>query len=267
MSTFTRPRHRFNRQICENIKINLGKNAYGLANQKPNNPIDFTLANLARGISFGAFMKQTPTGTALPNPITDLKKFAKGSGGGKNPPEPKFATGNNTFTLQGNQNNYMNNAVRREARQQVRQEIQGRIAVTPRPNVIRRELAAQAAYHGSMRRANSAVARLRGEEQQIERDYQPAPPNEQPPPAALRRAIITQSEDAPRRVRRGLGMTDVEEAAFTFEEYVPTPSRAGETPATSVQPAGQLQRRGGRRRTLFLEDVKDTKVSSPDDRD
>ena len=51
MSNFARPRHRFNRQICQPLKCHVGKNQYGLANQKPNNPLYFTLSSMKKAIA------------------------------------------------------------------------------------------------------------------------------------------------------------------------------------------------------------------------
>ena len=138
MSTFSRPRSRFNRQICQDIKLNLGRNQYGIANQKPNNPLSFTLASLQKAISDGVFMKSTVTGTKLPNPINQLKAVTKPLSGGNNKPPPRIPL--TQYTVRQNENAAQNNAVRRQAMQQARTQLRGRIAVSQRPNVLRREV-------------------------------------------------------------------------------------------------------------------------------
>ena len=263
MSSYVRPRHKFNRQICENISVNLGRNQYGLANQQPNNPIYYTLASIKKGISDGAFMKSTITGTKLPNPIKQLKEFASGSsgGGGKNPPAPRIPSGGNTYVARQNENQVQNNAVRRQARQQLRQQLRGRIAVAQRPNVIRRQV-----------------------------QFQPAPPGEAPSQdiinASRRRKMVRQNR--PKRVRKGLGMTDAETRAFTFSPFKEKSESSSDvieegsdkakevrsffenlledakktsTPATEAQKAGQRRGRPGRRRTLIMDSGK---KGSPD---
>jgi len=263
MSSYVRPRHKFNRQICQNISVNVGRNQYGIANQEPNNPIYYTLASIKKGISDGAFMKTTITGTKLPNPIKQLKAFASGSsgGGGKNPPAPRIPADANTFVARQNENQAQNNAVRRQARQQLRRQLRGRIAVARRPNVIRRQV-----------------------------QFQPAPEGDGPPALNRRRRVVRGmgKKDAPRKVRKGLGMTDAESSAFTFSPYKEKSESSSEvkeegsekakeersffegllkdskkvsTPATEAQKAGPRRGKASRRRTLVMNSGK---KGSPD---
>ena len=97
MSSFVRPRYRYNRQICQDLKCNVGKNQYGLANQKPNNPLYFSLSAMKKAMADGKFMTQTVTGTKLPNPIKQLKEFVKPMGRTKNPPGPRMPKNQNSF--------------------------------------------------------------------------------------------------------------------------------------------------------------------------
>ena len=235
MSSYVRPRHKFNRQICQDIAVKLGRNQYGLANQEPNNPIYYTLASIKKGISDGAFMKTTITGTKLPNPIKQLKAFAGGSssgGGGKNPPAPRIPAGANTFVARQNENVAQNNAVRRQARQQLRQQLRGRIAVAQRPNVIRRQV-----------------------------QFQPAPEGDGPPALNRRRRVVRGmgKKDAPRKVRKGLGMTDEETRAFTYSPYKEKPETTSEVVEEGSEKAKEV-------RSFFedlLNDAKKDKVSTP----
>ncbi len=160
MSQFVRPRRPFNEQVCHKTDINVGEDVYGLAYQKPNNPLYFTLENLKYGVAKGSFMKNTPTGTSLPNPVNSMKELIKPPG---NPPPPRLAPGNNSYVIRGNENNPMNQQVRREARQEIREQMRGMMGVTRTPNVMRREVAYQAAVSSNLRRANRSIARLRGE--------------------------------------------------------------------------------------------------------
>ena len=240
MSSYVRPRHKFNRQICQDIAVKLGRNQYGLANQEPNNPMYYTLASIKKGISDGAFMKTTITGTKLPNPIKQLKEFASGSsgGGGRNPPAPRIPAGANTFVARQNENVAQNNAVRRQARQQLRQQLRGRIAVAQRPNVIRRQV-----------------------------QFQPAPPGEAPSQdtinASNRRTRAQQNR--PRKVRKGLGKTDAESTASPYKEKPETTTEVIEegsddkkvsTPATEAQKAKYQRGIPARRRTLIMDSGK-----------
>jgi hypothetical protein len=263
MSSFVRPRHKFNRQICQDIKVNPGRNQYGIANQKPDNPIYFTLANIRKGIADGAFMRTTINGTSLPNPIAQLKEFASPprSGGGKNPPGPKMPNdAGNSFVSRQNTNNAQNESVRREARQQLRQQVRGRIAVARQPNVIRRQI-----------------------------QFQPAPPGEAPSGSVLQAAMRRRNVNnpRPRRVRKGLGLTDAESRNFEFSPYKEPKEEPKEeysdeqkaeirgffqkllddargekkssTPATAMQGAGPKRKRPSRTRALDYD-----KKGSPD---
>jgi hypothetical protein len=254
MSSYVRPRHKFNRQICQDIAVKLGRNQYGLANQEPNNPMYYTLASIKKGISDGAFMKTTITGTKLPNPIKQLKAFASGSSGGgdRNPPAPRIPANANTFVARQNENVAQNNAVRRQARQQLRQQLRGRIAVAQRPNVIRRQV-----------------------------QFQPAPDGDGPAPNNNRPRRVVRGmgkKDAP-RVVKGTGRKDVvntpvkensggiEEGSEkakevrSFFEGLLKDSKKVSTPATEAQKAGPRRARPGRRRGLVMDSGK---KGSPD---
>ncbi len=135
MSSFVRPRYRYNRQICQDLKCNVGKNQYGLANQKPNNPLYFSLSAMKKAMADGKFMTQTVTGTKLPNPIKQLKEFVKPMGRTKNPPGPRMPKNQNSFISRPPENQAENNQVRRQAMRVLQQQIRGRRAVArPPPN-------------------------------------------------------------------------------------------------------------------------------------
>jgi hypothetical protein len=191
MSQFSRPRPRFNRQVCQDVRFNPGKNQYGLANQRPNNPLSYTLASLQKGIADGAFMKTTITGTKLPDPIAQLKEFNRPPrGGGVNPPDPRIPE-INAYTIREGENN--NPRVRQEAMQQARAQLRGRIAVAQRPNVLRRE--------AQINQIN--MKRLSGE-------------------AALRANIKRYDRIRGFKVDAPVKLTPEEEKIFTYQEFVDT---------------------------------------------
>jgi hypothetical protein len=188
MSQFSRPRHQFNRQVCQDVQFNPGVNQYGLANQRPNNPLSYTLASLQKAIVDGAFMKTTITGTKLPNPIKQLKEFNKPPrGGGVNPPDPRIPE-INAYTVREGEDN--NPRVRQEAMQQARAQLRGRIAVAQRPNVLRRE-------------AQINMKRLSGE-------------------AALRANIKRYDRIRGFKIDAPVKLTPEEEKIFTYQEFVDT---------------------------------------------
>ena len=138
----SRPENTYNRQICQNVKVDLGLNEYGIAYQKPNNPMDFVLSSVRRGVLNGQFLKKTPTGTKLPNPVNQLKTIidsSPGNSGGNNPPPPRVPPSNNFYETTINTDVTRNNNARREQAQEVKQQLRGKINVSQTPNVLRRE--------------------------------------------------------------------------------------------------------------------------------
>jgi hypothetical protein len=258
MSTFSRPRSRFNRQICQDIKLNLGRNQYGIANQKPNNPLSFTLASLQKAISDGVFMKSTITGTKLPNPINQLKAVTKPLSGGNNKPPPRIPL--TQYTVRQNENVPQNNAVRRQAMQNLRQQVIGRMAVTPNPNIMRKELLQTARLRQSRQRYGKRVAQLRSDAQKIKSGFELPPPSQAISPEFTAK------------------LTPEEEKIFTYQEFVDKDEirrkevrgffknllansereKSSATPATEAQKQIPRRSRAARRRQLDMGDKKNS---------
>ena len=141
----TRPKNSYNQQLCQDIKIDTGLNIYGLANETPNNPLYYALANMRYGVTNGAFMKQTATGTSLPNPVDEFKKIIKppsassgGSTGGISPPPPppERLMKLNTYQSRTASNSAQYENVRRQAAMDLRASIRGQYAVSQIPSVL-----------------------------------------------------------------------------------------------------------------------------------
>ena len=248
MSQFSRPRPRFNRQVCQDVRLNLGMNQYGIANQRPNNPLYFTLASLRKGVIDGAFMKTTSTGTKLPNPVKELKQLIKPppSGGGKNPPHPRIAD-INAYTVRQGQD--FNPRVRQEAMQQMQAQLRGRVAVAQRPNVLRREI------QTNIRPMARDVQRRRVVKGMGKKDA----------PTRIVRGMG--KKDIPKRVVRGMGKKDEpkkqpeisEEKAKEirgFFEKLLEDSKKSSTPGTAVQPSRERGKPAKRRQLVMTDDVK-----------
>ena len=128
------------RQVCGNLSVDPGLNQYGLANEKPNNPLSYMLANLKLGVTRGKFMTKTINGHSLPNPVTQLKSLQNNNTGGSgNNPVPPNIQNLNSYTVRQNQNVAQNNAVNTQARQTLQQRLRGSIAVSQNPNALRKQ--------------------------------------------------------------------------------------------------------------------------------
>jgi hypothetical protein len=240
MSTFIRPRHRFNRQICQNLTCNVGRNQYGLANQKPNNPLYFTLASMKKAIADGKFMKKTVTGTALPNPVKQLKEFVNGGSSG-NKPGPKMPKSLNTYVSREPENQANNNQVRRQAMRELRLEVRGRAAVAQPPPGPPPRSVVDAQTRRNLFNTVEIPSNLTSEERKS--FFSPMP-----------------------KVQRGLGTpaTPVQEitnkanqeALSEMDSFYNSIIKNPNTPATSAQPPVSRKERAGRRRRLVLEDDK-----------
>ncbi len=241
MSSFIRPRHRFNRQICQNLTCNVGRNQYGLANQKPNNPLYFTLASMKKAIADGKFMKKTVTGTALPNPVKQLKEFVNGGASG-NKPGPKMPKSLNTFVSREPENQANNNQVRRQAMRELRLEVRGRAAVAQPPPGPPPRSVVDAQTRRNLFNTVEIPSNLTAEERRAF-TFSPMP-----------------------TVQRGLGapatpidyrqeLRNLASRAKIVNESVESKMEQG-TPATSAQAPAPPRERAGRRRRLALEDDK-----------
>ena len=242
MSNFARPRHRFNRQICQPLKCHVGKNQYGLANQKPNNPLYFTLSSMKKAIADGKFMRKTVTGTKLPDPVKQLKLFQKPIPG--NPPGPKMPKSLNTFVSRLPENQPANNQVRREAMREIRLNVRGRAAVArPPPNAPPRS-AVDAQTRRSLFNTVEIPSNLTAEERRAF-TFSPMPKVQRGLGAPATPAQIANIH-AVRANEEGLSELD------NFYENI----IQQETPSTSAQAPAPARRRAGRRRRLALDDDK-----------
>ena len=243
MSSFSRPRHRYNRQICQPLKCKVGKNEYGLANQKPNNPLFFTLASMKKAIADGKFMRKTVTGTKLPDPVKQLKEFVKPVST-SNPPGPKMPKSLNTYVSRQPENQAGNNQVRREAMRELRLEVRGRAAVAqPPPNAPPRSVV-DAQTRRNLFNTVEIPSSLTAEE---------------------RRAFTFSPF---KRVQRGLGKASTpvkevtsranQEALSDMDSFYKSIIEQ-DTPSTSAQAPAPPKRRAGRRRRLALDGDKGEK--------
>ena len=257
MSQFSRPRPRFNRQVCQDVRFNPGKDQYGIANQRPNNPLSYTLASLQKGVADGAFMKTTITGTKLPDPIAQLKEFNRPPrSGGVNPPDPRIPEINAYKIRQGENNNPR---VRQEAIQQARAQLRGRIAVAQRPNVLRREaqinmkrLSGEAALRANIKRYD----RIRGFK--IDAPVKLTPEEEK----IFTYQEFVDTEKKPRKERIKDLISQVQEERKKFDELEKKvqsvinrkKKKTQETPATEAQKAIGMRGKPARRRRLIMDD-------------
>ncbi len=241
MSSFIRPRHRFNRQICQNLTCNVGRNQYGLANQKPNNPLYFTLASMKKAIADGKFMKKTVTGTALPNPVKQLKEFVNGGASG-NKPGPKMPKSLNTFVSREPENQANNNQVRRQAMRELRLEVRGRAAVAQPPPGPPPRSVVDAQTRRNLFNTVEIPSNLTAEERRAF-TFSPMP--------TVQRGLGTPATPVQEITNRAN-----QEALSEMDSFYNSIIKNPNTPATSAQAPVLPRERAGRRRRLALEDDK-----------